>query len=158
MRFENDTIELNGLAQLTKALKSKNPPHIEVGIISKNNRTDSKSGNAEIGAAHEYGAPAINLPSRSFLRMSMRDHLQEEMESSGLIGENELKAVIEKGTIRPWLNQVAKIAKRTVLKAFDTEGWGTWKPWADPDYTNNTMMILQDTQQLRDAQDAQVVD
>ena len=157
MRFENDTIKLDGLSQLLKALKSKNAPHINVGIISKDGRTDGKSGNAEIGAAHEYGAPAIGLPSRSFLRMPMRDHLQEEMDSMGLLGENELKAVVKTGTIMPWLKQVSKIAKRTVLKAFDTEGWGTWAAWKDPNYTNNADMILTDTGQLRDSIDTEIV-
>jgi len=157
MKFENDDIQLDGLARLTHAINMKNPPHIEVGIISASARDDGQS-NAEIGAAHEYGVPAHNLASRSFLRMPLINHLQDEMESSGLIAEKQLKQVIETGTIRPWLDQIAITAKRTVLKAFETEGWGTWKPWVDPDYTNNAMMILHDTGQLEGAQDAQVVD
>ncbi len=175
LRFEPDSIDLNGLAQLTKALKITSPPHIEVGIIGTKGEREGSVSNATIGAAHEYGAPAINLPCRSFLRMPIKDHLQSEMEESGLLGEAELKAVVKTGTIMPWLEQIKILALGTVLKAFASNGFGTWAPWkqnysrkivkgvygpsriALKPYTNKTGMILQDTQQLMGAQDAEIV-
>ncbi|HVN66740.1 MAG TPA: hypothetical protein VMT55_00080 [Candidatus Sulfotelmatobacter sp.] len=158
-RFEPDEIELEGLAQLTKALKIQNPPHILVGVLTDNPREKGPS-NAVIGATHEYGSPALGIPSRSWLRMALRDHLQELMESWGLIGENELKAVVKSGSIGPWLEKIKLLAKAVVLMGFDTQGWGTWKRWskayARRKKRGTDNMILDDTGQLRGAVDAEI--
>lgn len=156
--FENDNIQLDGMAKLTRAIKDRRPPHIEIGIIEDSPRKDGESSNAEIGAAHEYGAPQRGLPVRSWLRMPLKDHLQEKMEEDQLLNEKSTKEVMKLGTIRPWMEAVKVSAIATVLKAFGNAGWGTWQPWKDPNYTNNTGEILQDTQQLKNSVDAKVVD
>lgn len=158
MRFEPDDINLEGLDKLVKALKVKNPPHIELGIIgTKAERKGDGPSDAQIGAAHEYGAPAINLPPRSFLRMPMIDHFPNKLESSGAIGEAEFKEVVKTGSIIPWMHKIKILALETVIEGFMTQGWGTWDKWKDPNYENNANMILQDTGQLLDAQDAKIV-
>ncbi len=157
MRFENDDIKLDGLARLTKALKIKNPPHINVGILgTKGERNGKGMSNAAIGAVHEYGSPARNIPSRSFLRMPLQDHLQDKMEASGALNQKVLEEVVKAGSIMPWLEKIKLLAKATVIEAFETAGWGKWARWKDPNYKNNAMMILHDTGQLQDAQDAEI--
>lgn len=156
MRFDNDEVELNGLSQLMKALGDKNAPHIEIGVINDNPRGKGPS-NAQIGAAHEYGAPARNLPSRSWLRMPLKDHLQEKMESDGLLSESTTKEVIKLGSVLPWMKQVSISALATVKEAFATDGYGTWAEWITPGYTSQTGQILDDTGKLKNSVDSKVV-
>jgi hypothetical protein len=180
--FGPDEIELSGLERLTKALKVQDPPVIHVGILENASRHGAESSylmgirlakkastkikrilgisklpsNADIGAVHEYGAPAKGIPSRSWLRMPLTDHLQEEMERQGLLGEEELSQVIASGSIMPWLKKVEVAALRTVKMAFFTQGWGKWQKWKSG-YTSNTGMILQDTKQLIEHVDTEIV-
>lgn len=158
MRFDPDEINLQGLEQLTRALKVKNPPHIEIGIIEPTSRENGKADNASIGAAHEYGAPEHNLPSRSWLRMPLTDHLQDEMETDGLLSEETTKKVISDGSVLPWLEKVKKSALAVVKKAFTSNGFGKWKELT-PRYAKRKKVnqILVETGQLRDSVDAKVV-
>ncbi len=148
MSTRDYTINVKGLDGLLKALKAK-PPLARVGVLNdKDTRKDSSS-NAEIGAAHEYGT--TRLPVRSFLRIPITEHLQAEMEVSGLLDDDILKEVIKSGSVIPWLKKVAIMAENVVFDAFDSGGDGKWPAWSDPNYTNNTGMILVDTQQLRNS-------
>jgi hypothetical protein len=148
--FEPDTVNVAGLDKLLKALKAK-PPNARVGILGpKDARKEGEVGNADIGAAHEYGDPGRGLPQRSFLRIPLADNLQKAMESEGAFSEEELKEVLRSGSVMAWLKKVAVLAEGVVREAFDLEGPG-WPEWSDPDYENNTGKILQDTQQLRES-------
>lgn len=148
--MEQDTLELAGLDKLLKALKSSRPPVCKIGIIGKTGRTDGKS-NATIGAVHEFGSPARNIPARSFLRMPLADNLNKKLEAAGLTSEEHLKKVIKQGSMKPWMDTVAVIAEAIVLEAFQTGGFGKWAPWKDPNYTNEGGMLLVDSGQLRDS-------
>jgi phage gpG-like protein len=149
--FKPDRVDVKGLEKLAKALKLP-PPKARIGILAgKDARSDGSAGNAEIGAAHEYGAPGQGIPQRSFLRMPLINYLQEQMEKAGLLSELELKEVIKTGTMMPYMRKVATIAEMTVLLAFDSGGFGQWPEWKNPNYTNNTGKLLMDTQQLRNS-------
>lgn len=148
--FEPDTVKIDGLDKLLKALKGK-PPVARVGILSGKDARKEGPGNAEIGAAHEYGVPSRGLPARSFLRMPLSERLGPTMESSGLLGPEETKEVLKSGTVVPWLKKVAVVAEGVVREAFETQGFGKWKPWKDPNYTNNAMQVLVDTGQLKNS-------
>ena len=145
-------VNVQGLDALLKALKAK-PPKARVGILGGNARSSSKGTstqtNAQIGAAHEFGTS--KLPQRSFLRVPITDHLQKRMQNSNLLDKDVLKAVIKEGSVVPWLTRVAMIAEDIVLGAFDSGGYGKWAPWANPNYKNNTGMLLVDSQQLRNS-------
>lgn len=158
MRFDPDEINLEGLAQLTRALQVKNPPHIEIGIIEPTSRQEGKADNASIGAAHEYGAPEHNLPARSWLRMPLTDHLQNEMETNGLLSEETSKKVVAEGNILPWLEKVKISALAVVKKAFASNGFGKWKDLT-PHYAKRKKVnqILVETGQLRESVAAKVV-
>lgn len=146
---DDTTIETKGLDQILKALKIK-PPVARIGILgAANARSGKGTSNATIGAAHEFGTS--KLPMRSFLRVPLSERLQKAMESSGALDSDTLKNVIKEGSVLPWITKVAILAENIVLDAFDTGGFGKWAAWKNPGYTNNTGMILVDTQQLRNS-------
>lgn len=155
-RFEADTVNVEGLDKLLKALKAK-PPIARVGIIgeSKNERSAKEGSkkepptNSEIGAAHEYGSPKHNLPQRSFLRVPLIDHLGSEMNKKGALGEEELKEVIKSGSIIPWMKKIAVLAEEIIQKAFDTGGFGKWP--ASNMKRKKVKKTLIETTQLRDS-------
>lgn len=155
-----DTFEVKGLEQLLKALKGK-PPVARVGVLGSNSRTTKSNENptnSEIGAAHEFGSPARGIPQRSFLRIPITEHLQKEMESSGLLTEKEMKEVIKQGSVKPWLEVVAKLGEGISLDSFNTGGFGKWPAWKNPNYHNGGNQLLVDTQQLRDSITSEVVE
>lgn len=151
MSNDDVTLEVHGLDQILKALKGQKPT-CRIGVLGgKSSREGGGPTNAEIGAAHEYGAPSRGLPVRSFLRVPISDRLQKDLEKSGALTEAEFKEVVRTGSVLPWLKKVAVLAEGIVRGAFDTGGYGAWKAWKDPNYTNNAGQILVDTTQLRDS-------
>lgn len=125
--MSDDTVEIKtaGLDKLLKALKAP-PPVARVGIFGSQNARPDGNSNATIGAAHEFGT--TTLPIRSFLRVPISDNLQKKMESSGVLDKETLNQVVASGTVIPWLTKVAILAHNIVLEAFDTGGFGKWKP------------------------------
>ncbi len=120
------TLKVDGLEKLLKALKAK-PPVARVGILgSKNARSGKVNSNATVGAAHEFGTS--KLPIRSFLRVPLTEHLQKQLEKSGLLDKDAMAEVIKKGTLLPWIKKVAIVGEGIVLDAFATGGFGKWKP------------------------------
>lgn len=152
---DNDasTVNIKGLDQMLKALKSR-PPVCRIGILGNSDiRGKDKKGttNSEVGAAHEFGAPGRNLPQRSFLRVPLADHLEKYLEQSGAFDKKVFDDVIAQGSVVPWLKKVAATAQAVVSDAFNTKGFGKWAPWKNPNYTNEGGTLLVDTQQLRDS-------
>lgn len=148
MEMDEDTaydLESQPLDRLIRVLSEKLPV-ARVGVLATG-RTDD-SNNAEVGAAHEFGTSTV--PQRSFLRMPIMEKFDGELEKSGAFNEDMLKEVVKSGTIRTWMQKIAKIGERIVLDALATGGFGKWKPWK-PGYSNQTGQILVDTQQLKNA-------
>lgn len=151
MSDEAATLEMKGLDKLIKALKAV-PPQIRVGILGdKSARTTPTSKqaptNATIGAAHEFGTS--KLRQRSFLRVPISEHLAAKMENSGALDKDVLAAVIASGTIVPWAQKIAVLAEGIVAEAFDTGGFGKWKP-SDMSKKKNSQTLIE-TQQLRNS-------
>lgn len=148
-----DDVKLNtyGLDQLMKALKD-NSHKARVGVLGgKTIRKEQKIGetNASIGAVHEFGMG--NMPQRSFLRVPIAEHLKKEVENAEMFGKDELKQVVEEGSLVPWLKRLGVIGERIVAKAFATGGFGKWPAWKTPGYKNDDNRLLVDTRQLRDS-------
>lgn len=158
MEFEPDEIDLEEFDKFVKAVKASNPPYAKIGILgAKGARRGGGPTNAEIGAAHEYGAPEKGLPVRSFLRMPLTDQLPKELDSSDIFGDDELSEVVKTGSLLPWLKRVAVLAEGIVKKSFTNNGWGRWAPWKNG-YTSATGQILKDTTQLEGSITHEVVD
>lgn len=140
-----------GLNNLIKALKDKFPT-ARVGVLGgKNIRTSDENQpptNAEVGAAHEFGVPG-RLPVRSFLRVPITENMQEYLERAGAFKKEALQKVIQEGTLVPYVKKIAAVAETIVADAFDTGGFGKWKP---SDMKNKkTKQTLVETQQLRNS-------
>lgn len=142
------TLEVKGLDQLLKALKAA-PPKCRVGILGdKDKRTQGNApSNAEVGAAHEFGTSI--LPQRSFLRVPISENLQKRMESSGALDKKVLADVIRQGSILPWMKKIAILAEGIVADAFNTGGFGKWKPSNMSEKKNHQTLV--ETHQLRDS-------
>jgi phage gpG-like protein len=144
-----DKVELANLDKLIKAMKS--PPTLKVGILGGGE-------NATIGAVHEFGAPARNIPQRSFLRVPISEHLSKKLEEDGVLTKEHLAEVIKTGSIAPWMRQVGVTAVGIVDDAFESSGDGKWRKWKDPKYTNEGGMLLVDTGGLRDSITSEVTE
>lgn len=144
---ETVSMNLKGLDDLIKALKVK-PPIIRVGILgSKDQRQGKGTSNATIGAAHEFGTTI--LPQRSFLRIPLADNLQKQMESSGALDKDVLAQVVKEKTVLPWMQKIAVLAESIVIGAFDSNGYGKWKP-SNMD-SKKVKQTLVETGQLRNS-------
>lgn len=155
MAEENEayTVDMDLLEKLLKTFKKKMPV-CRVGILGASGRGDGPT-NAEVGAAHEFGT--ARLPKRSFLIMPLRDNLVGELEKSQAFSEDVMKEVIKKGTIKPWMEKITKVAEGIVIGAFSTAGYGKWRQWKNG-YENSTGTLLIDTQQLRNSISSDVKD
>lgn len=106
----------------------KNIPTVNVGILGSDGaRSDDNTGltNAEIGARHEFGVLSENLPRRSFL-WDMILLKKNELKEDVVKGANKILAQ-ENGIVK-LMERVGIAAEKIVVKAFDTGGYGTWKP------------------------------
>lgn len=146
--MSDDVINLRGLDQLVKALKVKTPT-IRVGVLGSKDARVSGGSNATIGAAHEFGTSTI--PQRSFLRVPLIDHLNKELEGSGINSKDNLTEVIKGGDIMPWVREIAVVAEAIVLGGFASQGYGKWAAWKNPNYKNKGGQVLIDEGYLRDS-------
>lgn len=146
---EQTTFTLNDkrLKDLIRTFKGKSAV-AQVGILGdKNARMGEMTTNAEIGAAHEFGTS--KLPMRSFLRMPLSLHLKSYLEKNGAFDRSTLETVIKGGSVVPWLEKVAITAEEVIQDAFNTGGWGNWKP-SNMEYKKNKQTLIE-TQQLRNS-------
>lgn len=145
--MSDDAFEMNlkPLDKLIRALGAK-PPKAKIGVLGSR-RSDSQLSNAQIGAFHEFGTSTHEV--RSFLRMPLTDHLQGELEQSGMFTREVAERVIAEGSLRPWVGLAALVAEGVVQTAFDTGGYGKWPP-SDMRYKKNPQTLVE-TQQLRNA-------
>lgn len=143
------TLDDRRLNQLIAAF-SGNIPKARVGILGGKNSRASEKGNvtnSEIGARHEFGGG--NMPKRSFLRVPLSDHLRPALEKAGFFDEQSLQQVIKDRSIFPWVKKIAIAGLDVVLGAFETGGYGKWKP--SNMASKKVHMTLVETQQLRNS-------
>lgn len=165
-------LETRRLDQLVKILK-ENRSKVVVGILGGSNTRrghDNVSGglkvnaarkqrpksmnfnsNAAVGAAHEFGG--VNTPQRSFLRVPISRELDKQISGKKLYGEDQLRQMFQEGSIKPWLSRLGILAESIVIQAFETRGFGLWKPWKDPNYgrRSHNKRVLDDTGQLKES-------
>lgn len=145
-----------GLKGFIKALKS--PPHVRVGIFAGKTSREASTGKAEptnatIGAAHEYGSPSRNLPQRSFLRMPINDHLDQEIKKVPKLAQSSFAQAAKAGTLYEFLKLLGVTAERTIRLAFASNGFGKWPSLVPGPYRNKKTVnnILVETTQLRES-------
>lgn len=157
MSDDGQTIELKteGLDKLLKALKKK-PPVAQVGVLGdKNARSGLVNSNATVGAAHEFGT--TKSPQRSFLRVPITDNLQKYMERAGEpFWKAAIKDIIKAGALTEWAKRLGLIGETIVGDAFDSGGFGKWKP--SNMKNKKVQQTLVETQQLRNSITSRVVE
>lgn len=146
MSDDGFTLDDKKLKNLIKAFKGK-MPLARVGIRGGGERNEGEKSNAEIGAYHEYGTTVT--PQRSFLRVPINDNMEKYMESAGAFKEQSLKKVIKEKSINTWVTKMAELGYQIVMEAFDTGGFGKWKP-SNMDGKKNKQTLVE-TQQLRNS-------
>lgn len=151
MSDEDNEFNSRGLDQILKAMKGK-AVNAKIGILGQGNvrspdSAKSSTSNATVGAAHEFGTTM--LPQRSFLRMPIAEKLPKRLEESGAFTLDALKEVIKEGSFEPYVEKMAIAGVAVVLEAFDTGGFGQWKP-SNMDY-KKVKQTLVETHQLRDS-------
>jgi hypothetical protein len=102
---------------------------VKVGILgNKNTRssiTDSNTQtNSEIGAKHEFGSRMEGIPQRSFLRGPILQKAKEILADVVRYAA----ADIREGSTRAALSKLGVACETVVGNAFDTGGFGQWKP------------------------------
>lgn len=153
--MSDDTFVFNdsGLRKLVKILKQSENKMVKVGILGDKDARENKGSNATIGVRHEFG---IGVPLRSFLRMPLIDQLDKDVQQSKAFDEETLKKVINESDITIWLKKLGALAELTIAKAFDSEGFGLWKP--SNMKRKKVHQTLVESQQLRDSIGFQVED
>ena len=154
MADEETTLNTKGLDKIIKAFKGK-MPEIRVGILGSSPRPDGTS-NALIGAVHEFGSPARNIPQRSFLRKPLTENLDKALQNNGLLRKQSLDMVFQEGNFDRFVSLIAQTAEQVVLESFEKSGPG-WPAWKSPTYSNNTGQLLIDTNQLRNSITSEIV-
>lgn len=142
------TFDTRKLDKLMVALKG-NLPSVKIGVLGGKNARSKGPGhsNAEIGAKHEFGDEG--LPIRSFLRMPITNELGKYLEKSGAFTKEALDQVIAVGSLQAWIEKVGISGVAVVLEAFNTGGYGAWKP--SNMALKETKQTLVETQQLKDS-------
>lgn len=101
--------------------------YIKIGVLGDAMpRTDDNTvSNPEIAAIQELGSVTNNIPPRSFLRMPVEQNVGAiaQFVSSPTILES-----VMQGKVVQALTKVGIYAETFVQKAFETRGFGQWKP------------------------------
>ena len=141
MEIKFDTKKLE---QLIKALNESAKVHVKIGVLGEGEKRDDGMSNAEIGRIHEFG---IGQHQRSFLRVPLMDHLNEELKQAGAFSDESVKQILREGSFKPFFGRVAVLGERIVQDAFDTSGNGKWP---ESNMANKvTKQTLVESRQLR---------
>lgn len=156
-----DQYDTSGLEALIKMLKDKRQPVARIGVLGDKSNRKPEPGeklaptNAEVGAAHEYGAPARRLPIRSWLRTPLITQMQTYINQSGAFKKDVLKKIIEGGSLKPWVDKLAVLGEAIVAEGFNTGGFGKWKP-SEMKFKKVKQTLIE-SQQLRNSVTSEVV-
>jgi len=152
----SDNVEIEykdfGLKNLVKMLKADDIPQARVGILGGKNARKDDGSNASIGAKHEFGDDG--MPIRSFLRIPLSENFQKYLETAGLNKET-MEQILKNGEFINMIRKLGVLGEKIVLDAFDSGGFGKWKP-SNMKFKKNHQTLVE-TQQLRDSITSDVV-
>lgn len=116
---------IDELNKLTRFLKENYK--VRVGILGNKASAehDSKSGltNVEIGTFHEFGTSKMSQ--RSFLMMPLQEKLSKEIPK---FKKYIFKQFFVKKAPKEFYQELGSKALDIIEEAFNTSGWGQWKP------------------------------
>ncbi len=144
--------DISKLQNIKKELLKKS--YVKVGILGSKNARDDKETNANIGLKHEFGSASENLSERSFLRMPLNTKLKEKLKE---INKDAMQSLIKKDIVL-FLKKLGVLSEEVIQNAFDTGGFGKWKPLSDITKQKKGFdKILIETTQLRKSITSEVV-
>lgn len=120
------------LDSLLTYLKSLDDYYVKVGIIGSKAKAQHKNTNltnAELGAIHEFGKGY--QPQRSFLEMPLK--MKFNFNTNQNLKELKKKSfnlLFVKRKPREFFNALGQVAHDIIIGAFETNGYGAWKPWS----------------------------
>lgn len=112
---------------LDKMLSGLEKGHfVDVGILGeKGSKTEAGGATvAMIGAVHEWGSLIRKIPKRSFIAMPIQTH-QAQIQKDV---EGRFAGHLERGDVGAIFTDIGISAEGVIQDAFDTGGFGTWKP------------------------------
>jgi len=149
---EKDELDDRILRQFIKILDGSDPQG-KIGVLGGSKpRSDGGPTNAEIGLKHEFGKEG--MPTRSWLRVPLMDHLEEYLDRAGFNPEAVLKQVLADRSLRPLLEKIMVVCKRVVLDGFASCGFGKWPP-SDMTHKKNHQTLVE-TGQLRNSVETEI--
>jgi hypothetical protein len=151
---DSDTVEVRGPGFEAVLQLFKDPPIVKVGILGDGViRSTGGPSNTQIGMKHEFGT--TELPQRSFLRMPLIEKLDFALSRAGFFSENTAEEVIKTKSVGKFFQKIGFTAVAVVLDAFNTGGFGQWKP--SNMKRKKVRQTLVETQQLRNSISSAVV-
>lgn len=127
--FGDSYIEAD-FAALDKLLGELGKTHyVDVGILGENAQKTSEGGETigSYGAKNEFGSVAEHIPKRSFIQMPIetrQSQIQAEVEPR-------MAKHLQAGDVAGIFVDIGISAEGVIQDAFDTHGFGTWKPNAE---------------------------
>lgn len=135
--------------------KGQPEPDFDLPVSKQLGGADKQAlNNAEIGAFHEFGTD--KLPVRSFLRFPITAYMGKYLNKSKAFDMAAFKKVLAEGSMVTWLKKVGLVAEVVVSDAFDSGGFGQWRPSNMGPKKNKQTLI--ETQQLRNSITSEVVE
>lgn len=119
--------DFSQLENLIGALKEKH--FVDIGVFGSAVTPGEGKPVAEYGAYNEFGSVTRpdHPPKRSFIRMP----LQTKQDKIGQYVKKRAQANIEKADIKAIFEDIGIAGESVIHEAFDTRGFGTWKPNAE---------------------------
>lgn len=120
------TMNLQGLEDMAAEIGGRF--HARVGVLGAKATRPSGNGtlnNAELGTVHQFGRLDGSIPARDFLKMPLEDNRQELVKS---MGSAPARAAFKAKDYKKLFAILGVKAEEFVQQAFDTGGFGKWKP------------------------------
>ena len=120
--------------ELIKSLKDEH--FLRVGILGSKATAqhDQKSGKttAQIGSYHEFGSQKVkdHPPRRSFLEDSLKFKIDFNSQELQALKKDIFKYMFEEKNPKKMLNSMGTMCLLAIKQAFETNGFGKWKPLA----------------------------
>lgn len=163
MKIGKDKLNTKGLDELEGILRRQGIT-VKVGILGNAGPREGEGGsdqeedddaidNAGIGLVHEFGTE--NIAQRSWLRMPLIEKFDKALKDAGAFNKKTIDKVIREKSFETMAKKMGIVAEEVIQKAFDTGGFGKWKPSNFSLKKNNQTLV--ETQQLRDSVSSEVV-
>ena len=125
--------KINGGVDRLKRLKP--PPPVYVGVVngrvqvvSRRNKPAPNLSMGELAAIHEFGAPSVGIPARSFMRSTLRVQRKKLNAASARLIREYIKSKI---THYRASGQLGQIAAQMIQKSFSTSGGSNNETWEE---------------------------